>query len=144
MSLLNTLTKEWKSGKDIGLLLIRFIFAFALIYGHGWGKITTIFSGQEIQFMDPIGLGATTSFYLAAFAEFICALLLIFGLCTRFASIVLIINFLVIVGLHAFTFNDAFEVMEPRIFYLFTFVALFFSGSGKYSLDHLFFNKRNQ
>ncbi|HTO16485.1 MAG TPA: DoxX family protein [Edaphocola sp.] len=128
-------TREWAIGKDAGLLVFRIAIAVFLLYGHGFGKLSTIFSGQEIQFMDPIGIGPKLSFYLAAFAEGICAILLILGLFTRFAAFVIVINFLVIVNFHK---ADGFEILESRLLYHFGFIALVLAGAGKYSLDKMF------
>ena len=129
-------------GKDIGLFILRVAFAFAIIYGHGFGKLSVIFGGQEIQFMDPIGIGAKLSFFLAAFAEGICAILLLVGLFSRIASLILAINFVVIFWFHAFVAKDGFNVLEPRLLYLFCFIALTFTGPGRLSLDQLLFSKR--
>jgi len=134
---MSVFTKNWKLSKDIGLLILRLVFGFVLIYGHGFEKLITIFNGDEIQFANPIGIGATLSFYLAAFAEGICTILLILGLFERFAALVLSINFIVILYLHAFVFGDGFTILEPRFFYLFSFIALFFTGPGRFSLDYV-------
>src|SRR5690625_267583 len=91
---------DWKYSKDFGIFIFRIVFGFILLYGHGFGKLSVIFSGEEIQFMDPIGIGNELSFYLAAFAEGICAILLILGLFTRPAAAILTINFLVILAHH--------------------------------------------
>lgn len=48
---LNFLTRDWSLGHDTGLLILRLVFGLVLIYGHGFEKLTVIFSGQEIQFM---------------------------------------------------------------------------------------------
>ena len=138
---MNFLTKDWKSSKDIGLLIIRVVFGLVLFYGHGFDKLSVIFSGQEIQFANPIGLGPELSFYLAAFAEGICSLLLILGLFSRFASSILTINFIVILIFHAFIVGDGFKILELRFLYLSTFIALTFMGPGRYSLDYLLFNR---
>ena len=129
-------------GKDIGLLILRVAFAFALFYGHGFGKLSVIFGGQEIHFMDPIGIGAKLSFSLAAFAEGICAIFLLVGLFSRFASFILAINFVVIFWFHAFVAKDGFNVLELRLLYLCCFLALLFTGPGRISLDQLLFSKR--
>lgn len=136
---MNLLSKEWSLGKDIGILIIRILFGFVLFYGHGLNKLNVIITGQEIKFLDPIGIGVTLSFYLVAFAEGICALLLIVGLFTRLSSIVLIINFIVILYFHK---DDEFKALEAIYFYLFTYVALLFTGAGKYALDNYLFNKK--
>ncbi len=139
--LIDILTKECKVSKDVGLLIIRIIFGFVLFYGHGFEKLSVIFSGEEIRFMDPIGIGPKLSFYLAAFAEGICSILLILGLLARPASLILTLNFVVIFSFHAFMAGDAFNVLEMRYMYLFTYLALILTGPGKYSLDHVLFKK---
>ncbi|TXH22055.1 MAG: DoxX family protein [Chitinophagaceae bacterium] len=139
----NFLFKDGKSGKDVALLIFRLTLGLVLLYGHGAGKLSAIFSGQEIQFMDPIGIGANLSFYMAAFAEGICSILLILGLFSRFASLVLTINFIVIFIFHAFIIKDGFEVLELRFLYLLPFIALTFSGAGKYALDRLLSKSKN-
>ncbi|MBS1762689.1 MAG: DoxX family protein [Bacteroidetes bacterium] len=134
---------DWKQGYDIGLMIIRVVLALVLFYGHGFEKISVILSGQQIHFMDPIGIGANTSFYMAGFAEGICSILLIFGLFSRFASLILAIDFIVIFIFHAFISGDGFQVLELRFLYLFTFIALIFTGPGRFSLDYLLFRKKN-
>jgi putative oxidoreductase len=138
------LTTEWKSGKDIGLLILRLIFGLILIYGHGLDKLSVIFGGQEIQFFDPIGIGTKLSFHLAAFAEGICSIFLILGLFSRVAAFILTLNFIVVFSFHAFIAHDAFSVLELRFFYLFAFIAFIFTGPGRISLDYLLFNKKNK
>ncbi len=139
MKIIQYLTKDYGKGNDYGLLILRVVAGLVLFYGHGAEKMTTLFSGQEIQFLDPIGLGSTTSFYLATFAEAICSILLIFGLFTRWASLVLVINFLVILIFHIFMVKDGFPVLEVRFFYLASYVALLLLGPGRISLDYLLF-----
>ncbi len=138
---MNTLINGWKNGNDIGLLVLRVVCGLVLFYGHGSEKLAAIFSGNEIQFMDPIGIGPTLSFFMAAFAEIICSLLLIVGLFARPVALILTINFIVIFIFHAFIVGDGFSVLELRFLYLFSFISLFFTGAGKFSLDYLFFSK---
>ncbi len=142
MSKYSFLTKTPKQWSDFGLLIFRVGVAFLLLYGHGFDKLSTILSGQEIQFFDPIGIGANTSYYLAAFAEGICAILLIFGLFSRYASLILVINFLVIVYAHKFLFQEGFDILELRYFYLLSFVVLTLLGPGGYSLDQKLFGNK--
>ncbi|MBS1745980.1 MAG: DoxX family protein [Bacteroidetes bacterium] len=140
MKLTNYLTKDWKNGNDIGLFLLRVSAGFALLYGHGFQKLSVILTGQEINFMDPIGIGAIPSYYLAGFAEGICAILLIAGLLSRFASSVLSINFIVVIIFHLMS-GHGFDVMELPIFYLVSFLTLTLTGPGKLSLDYRWFKK---
>lgn len=144
MNFLNHLAKEDRTVNDIGLLLFRIVAGLALLYGHGFEKLSVIFSGEEIQFMDPIGIGATTSFYLAAFAEGICAVLLIFDLFSRWASLILTINFIVILIFHAMIVGDGFDVLELRFFYLASFIVLTLLGPGRISLDFLLFGEKSR
>ncbi len=139
---MNFCTKNCKNGNDIGLLILRLVFAIVLLYGHGFEKLGVIFSGQEIQFMNPIGIGPKLSFYLATLAEGIFSILLLLGLFTRLSALILTMNFIVIFIFHAFMIGDGFVILEPRFFYLFTFVALIFMGGGKFSLDYLLFKKK--
>src|SRR5687768_15517443 len=73
------------------LLIFRVVVAI-LILTHGIPKLQKLLSGEEIQFIDPYGLGLTASFALATFAEFFCGLLVMLGLATRLAVIPLIIT----------------------------------------------------
>jgi len=141
MNVKQYLTNDWVMGRHVGLLILRLVAALVLLYGHGFEKLSVIFSGQEIQFMDPIGIGPSLSFYLAGFAEGICSILLILGLFSRIATLILSVNFLVIFIFHAFMAGDSFAVLELRFFYLFTFIALTLTGPGKISLDYLWFGR---
>lgn len=133
-----------EKGIDLGLLILRIVFGAVLIYGHGFEKMYTVLSGDEIQFMDPIGIGVHSSYYLAAFAEGICSILLILGLFARIASFILTINFMIVLIFHAFMIGDGFAVLELRFFYLFGFLALTLTGPGKISLDYLLNGTRNE
>jgi len=116
---------------DFGLLILRLISGGALLT-HGYPKFQKVING-DMQFGDPLGLGQATSLYLSAFAEFVCAILIVLGLLTRLASIPLIINMAV-----AFTIvhgADDFGTKELSLLYLGMFLTLFFTGPGKYSVD---------
>lgn len=112
---------------DVALLILRWVVAGTLIYGHGAVKITHIIHGNYA-FMDPIGIGAVPSLFLAAFAEGICAFFVAIGLYTRAAAAILVINFLV-------AFFTAWD--QGALLYLGVFIAILLAGSGKYSLDQL-------
>lgn len=89
----------------------------------------------NFQFGDPIGLGPEVSLILAAFAEGICAIFVIFGCYTRLASLIVMINMTVAVLFYHFPAGDAFGGMEPALLYLLLFTGIFLLGPGKYSLD---------
>lgn len=117
------------------MLLVLRVAVAAFMMVHGYQKLSGLLAGGEIQFADPIGIGQAASLYLAVFAEFFCSLLLLLGLATRLALIPLIITMLVAVFMiHA---ADPFNKKELGLLYLVTYLFLFVSGPGKYSVDHL-------
>ena len=116
---------------DLGLLILR-IFAGGAMATHGWAKFQKVLGGN-LEFGDPIGIGAEASLYLAIFAELVCAILVIIGLATRFAVVPLVITMIVAMFLvHA---ADPFNIKELAFLYLGIFVSLFFTGPGKLSVD---------
>ena len=102
---------------DVALLLLRIAFGGAMILGHGWSKLLRLFSGDPIQFADPFGLGPTASLALAAFAEFLCSLLVISGLFTRWALIPLM--FTMLVAIFAVHWQNGWQAIADTKFCLF-------------------------
>lgn len=128
---LKNLNNKWLN-PDLGLLILRVGVSFFMAH-HGFGKLQNYLNGAT-DFPDPIGLGATSSMLLTIFAEFFCSLLLIVGLFTRIAAVPLIICMLVI----CFVMPEKLEMnadFEHAALYLVSYLALFFLGAGKYSLD---------
>ena len=119
--------------EHLALLIFRVLIA-CLLLTHGFPKLQKLLSGDEIQFMDPYGLGVTTSFVLVVFAEFVCSVLVILGLATRLATIPIIITMATAVIIaHA---NDPFGVKEKPLLFLVCFVFILIIGAGKYSVDN--------
>ena len=103
-----------------------------MAYSHGWGKLQKLMSG-DMGFADPIGVGEEVSLVLTVFAEFFCGILVAVGLFTRAALIPLIITMWVAVFIiHA---DDPFGKQEFGLLYLIPYLALYFTGPGKYSVD---------
>ena len=117
---------------DIALLLLRLAFGGAMIYGHGWGKLMRLFSGEPIKFFDFMGLGPEISLGLATFAEAGCALLLVAGLFTRWATIPLIITMMVAISANM---GEGFGQVEKAFLFLMAFISLQIAGPGWYSVD---------
>ena len=112
---------------DLGLLLLRIAGASFMIT-HGWGKFLKVING-DFTFGDPIGLGPTLSLILAAFAEFICSLLILIGFKGRLASIFIMITMLVAAFIaHG---DDPWRKKEFPLLYFFVFLAIFLMGTGK-------------
>lgn len=124
---------------DLALLLIRVGIA-ALMLTHGLPKLASAFSSGPVPFPPVLGMSADFSLGLAVFAEVFCSLLILFGLGTRLAAIPLIIMMLVaVLHIHA---DDPFGKKELAVHFLFVYVILLISGSGKYSVDYLLQRKQ--
>ncbi|MDX1364753.1 DoxX family protein [Arenibacter latericius] len=125
---------------DLGLLVLRLFLGLSMFFAHGIGKWGRLFSGEEIHFRDPLGVGESTSLALAVFAEVICSLLLAFGLLTRWALVPLITTMVVAAFIvHA---SDGFGGMEKALLFGASYIALFLTGPGKYSIDSLLRNRK--
>jgi len=117
---------------DLVLLLWRLTFGGLMLLNHGWGKVERALSGSG-RFPDPLGLGSELSLWLTAFAEGVCALLIVLGLFTRLATVPLIFA----MGVAAFVVHgdDPFKDKELALIYLVAFVSLLLTGPGSYALD---------
>lgn len=112
-----------------------------MLLTHGWSKITH-FSERLNSFADPVGLGPAVSLQLVIFAEFFCAIFLIFGFMSRIILIPIIINMAVIVLIvHG---GSGFGKQELAMIYLLVFIVLLFLGPGKLSLDGKILKSRSR
>lgn len=120
---------------DLGLLILRLVSGAAMLT-HGYPKLQKVIDGN-FQFGDPLGVGPEISLILAVFAEAICSTLIIIGLTTRLAVIPLIVT----MGVAFFIVHaaDPFKTKELALIYLSIFLALFFTGPGKFSADRAIF-----
>ena len=123
---------------DIGILILRIAMG-GLLLPHGIGKIHRLSAFPDIHFADPLGLGPTVSLILTIGAEVFCALLVIIGHKTKFATIPLMILFFVIIFI--VHIDDPWAKKEMALLYFSGFAALYFWGSGKLSVDY-FLNKK--
>lgn len=119
---------------DTALLLLRLWHGGAMLLLHGWGKVVN-FSSMAQVFADPFGIGKTPSLALAVLAEFVCAALLVLGLFTRTAALILAINMAV-----AFWFGHGAKLTgqgngEMAFIFAGVYLALFLAGGGRFSLD---------
>jgi len=116
---------------DLALLILR-IASGGFMLTHGWPKLLN-FNKRLESFRDPIGLGSEASLTLTVFAEVFCSALLILGLYTRLALIPLIITMSVVAFIvHG---SDSFGDKEKALLFLSSYLAIFFAGPGKFSLD---------
>lgn len=116
---------------DLGLALLR-IAPSIMLMTHGYGKFTKLISGN-LEFADPIGIGQAPTLFLAVLAEFICPILIILGIKTRWMALLPALGMLVAVTIvHA---ADPFNVKEKALLFLVFFVCIILLGPGRYSID---------
>ncbi len=123
---------------SLGLLVLRAWLGATMLLHHGIPKLTG-FNSMAGGFPDPLGVGHTTSLALATFAEVLGAALLVFGLVTRFAALVLAFHMAVaFFVIHKASLNGE-HSGELAFVYLAGFVALLIAGGGSFSLDKFVF-----
>ena len=119
---------------DFGLLVLRLLLGVSMAWLHGWGKLVSLFSGK-VSFLDPLHLGQTPSLLLTILAEVICSVLIVLGLFTRLAALVLAFT----MGVAFFMVNSMKLANNPNgeLAWLFFggYVVLFAAGAGKFSVD---------
>ena len=121
----------FKTSKDFGLLILR-VGVSALMLTHGYGKFLRLFT-DPTDFGDPIGLGPTISLILAVIGEFVAPILIIIGYKTKLAAIPELITMLVAAFVvHA---SDPIGTKEKALLYAVCYLAIAFTGAGKYSID---------
>src|SRR3954454_9934684 len=128
------LSATYTSMIDLALLLLRVWFGLLLFVKHGLDK-TMNFNRVSAHFADPFHIGSTASLLLVLLAEVVCALLVVLGLWTRVAAALVVINLTV-----AFGFAHHYQLFgvhngELAFAFLGAFLALTFSGAGRWSLD---------
>ncbi len=124
----------WIYRNHMGIAFLR-ICVGAMMLTHGWPKMLMLLRGEGATWMDPIGIGGTLSLVLCCFAEFWCSLAIIAGLLTRLASLVLVLNFWVVIF---FAQRGApWPQVELPVLYLVCFLTLVCTGSGRFGIDHL-------
>lgn len=124
---------------NLGVLFLRAGIGLIMIAGHGYPKLQKYLSGDRA-FGDPIGLGEETSLLLAIFAEFVCSLLLVFGLFTRAVLVPLL--FTMLVALFVIHSRDPLAKQELPLLYALPFLMLLLVGPGKHSLDQIIFKDK--
>lgn len=131
---------------SIGLLVLRLGFGIYMMT-HGWGKFMMMLDGKWSQFGDPLGLGPGLSLFLAAGAEFFCAILVVLGAATRFAAAPIVFTMLiaafVVHGADPWTMGAGAN-KEPALLFASAFLALIFTGAGKFSVDGMVWPRYRQ
>jgi len=116
---------------SFALLVMRASFGLMML-SHGWPKLMS-FIDSPSSFPDPIHIGPALSHGLTVFAEFVCAILVVIGLGTRWAAFPIVVA----MAVAAFVIHgkDPFSEREMAMLYLSAFTTIMILGSGSYSLD---------
>ncbi len=134
---------------DIGLLALRIGVFVSLLLKHGVEKIDPAF-WTEVgpKFPDPAHIGHLPSLTVAMISDFVCSILIVLGLFTRAASAYV---FVVLAVAWAFTHNFIYfgKGLEPKhgeliVIYFTVSLGLALLGPGKWSLDRLLWNRKEQ
>lgn len=130
--------------RDFGLLFLRLGMGVMMMV-HGFPKIT---GGPEAWASPSLGgaigaLGVPVFLpafwgFMAAVAEFVGGLALIFGFFHRLALFLLICTMIVAVAVHASKGENYFHPLELGL----VFVGMFIAGPGKFSMDDCFMRKK--
>jgi putative oxidoreductase len=121
-----------KRNIDLGLLILRVGLA-ALLLTHGIPKFMDFIGGNMSVVGNPIGIGALITSILVILAEFISPVLILIGLKTRMAALLVMIEMAVAAFVvHA---GDPIGVREKALLFLIGFTAIALMGAGKISVD---------
>ena len=120
--------------RELGPLLLRIFLGFTLIYGT---QDNVLHPERMLEFRDFLAANAfpypLASAYLSAWAQLVCGILIVIGLLTRWASLVMVVNFLVALGMvHvALPFSQNISPLAM----LFCSLCFLFYGAGRYGVD---------
>ena len=118
--------------KHVGLFALRVSFSAGMMT-HGWPKLEKLMAFGDIQFPDPLGIGAIPSLILTVLGEFVFPVLVILGFKTRLSAIPIAIT--MAVAFFVVHHGDAFNRKEMAFLYLIAFVVIACVGPGRFSID---------
>lgn len=117
---------------SLGLFFLRLFGGGLLIQGRAsvWNNMLHL---NRPLFADPFGVGGEFSWALTIFSEFVCTILVMIGVFTRFTAVPPMVVMLVMaLALPAGTVGS---VRETYLLYALPFFVLTFTGPGDYSVD---------
>lgn len=122
------------SSPRLSFTILRIATGAMLFLHHGWPKRPEHWSMFMAHFPNLFHLGSPVCFFIAFFSDFVCSLLLILGLGTRWAAAFAFCNIFVV---WAFLNHFAFFGGESEILvlYLAALLAIFLGGPGLLSID---------
>ena len=126
-------------GVDAAILINRLIFGGLMIKLHGWTKLVS-FADWLPEYPDPLGVGKTLSLALSVAMQVFGCFLLIVGWQTR--TIALLLTLTMLVAAFVVKMGSTLMQRELAILYAFAYLMLYFSGGGRYSLDHVISSRK--
>ncbi|HEU0143518.1 MAG TPA: DoxX family protein [Nitrososphaera sp.] len=122
--------------KEYGVIFLRLIVGFHLIYGTQDNVFSYARMEEFAGFLSARGVPFPLfSAFLSAYAQFICGTLFIAGLVTRYAAVVMVINF--IAALIIAHIGDTYPHMFPALVMLAAACFFLLHGAGKLSVDSM-------
>ena len=122
--------------KEYGPIFIRLIIGFHLVYGTQDNVFSYARMEEFAAFLSahkvPFPLFAA---FVSAYAQFICGILFILGAATRYAALVMMINF--IAAILIAHLGDPYPAKFPALMMLAGACFLFLHGPGELSVDRL-------
>ncbi len=127
------------SSPRLSLTVLRVVTGATLFLRHGWEKRPTHWAVFMAHFPSILHLPGPVCFLIAFFSDFVCSLLLVIGLGTRWAAAYCFCNIFVA---WAFVHHFAFFGHSPMaghgeliVLYLGAMAAIFLGGPGYFSID---------
>jgi len=122
--------------KEYGVIFIRLIVGFHLIYGTQDNVFSYARMEEFAGFLSVRGVPFPLfSAFLSAYTQFICGILFIVGLATRYGAVVMIINFMA--ALTIAHIGDTYSNMFPALMMLAAACFFLLHGAGKLSVDSM-------
>ena len=127
--------------QDVSLFILRFLPSYYMIANHGWKKITNPEKWERYgkfftkYFDDNLDFANIPFGFMASFSESICAVMVLLGILTQPASILIAFTMLV-AALHHITGTGS---PENALVFFSIYTTITLAGPGRYSLDSFIF-----
>ena len=122
--------------KEFGVIFIRLIVGFHLIYGTQDNVFSYARMEEFAGFLSARNVPFPLfSAFLSAYAQFVCGILFIVGLWTRYAAVVMIINF--VAALIIAHVGDTYPNMFPALMMLAAACFFLLHGAGRLSVESM-------